>query len=272
MIRTDSSGACHGCRRARHERRESSAMADICPRSRTRRVSCTSRTSRAWTTAIAPDPQGRRLADLAGIRRNARVFVPTQADIDRYSHIIQAAAKAYGVEASLVHAVISAESGLRPLHAVSRTGAMGPHAAHARIPRARYGVAEHDGSRGGEHPRRRALPPRPAADAFKGRLDLTVAACDAGENAVITRRPSPCRITRKRATTSRRCWASARTSRSAARGVTRTIGHSRRPRGRWLCPTSLQSAAAWIRSSGQPDPRTSCACARAACGRSGTTE
>src|SRR5215203_566323 len=40
-----------------------------------------------------------------------RVFMPSQADIDRYSHIIRTAAKAYGVDQSLVHAVISAESG-----------------------------------------------------------------------------------------------------------------------------------------------------------------
>ena len=54
----------------------------------------------------------------------ARVFMPSQEDIQKYSAIIDTAAKAYGVDASLVHAVISAESGYNP-YALSRTGAMG---------------------------------------------------------------------------------------------------------------------------------------------------
>ena len=52
----------------------------------------------------------------------ARVFMPAQEDIQKYSAIINTAAKAYGVDASLVHAVISAESGYNP-YALSRTGA-----------------------------------------------------------------------------------------------------------------------------------------------------
>jgi len=54
----------------------------------------------------------------------AKVFMPSQADIEKYANIIQTASKAYGVEASLVHAVISAESGY-DRYAISRTGAMG---------------------------------------------------------------------------------------------------------------------------------------------------
>src|SRR5258706_5238561 len=55
---------------------------------------------------------------------NAKVFMPSQADIEKYGAIIKTASKAYGVDASLVHAVISAESAYNPF-AVSRTGAMG---------------------------------------------------------------------------------------------------------------------------------------------------
>src|SRR5437870_8334286 len=53
-----------------------------------------------------------------------RVFMPAQEDIQKYASIIQTASKAYGVEASLVHAVISAESAYNP-YAISKTGAMG---------------------------------------------------------------------------------------------------------------------------------------------------
>src|SRR5258708_26895049 len=54
----------------------------------------------------------------------AKVFMPSQEDIQKYANIIQTASKAYGVEPSLVHAVISAESAYNQ-YAVSRTGAMG---------------------------------------------------------------------------------------------------------------------------------------------------
>src|SRR5258705_9364876 len=54
---------------------------------------------------------------------NAKVFMPSQEDIEKYAAIIQTASKAYGVEASLVHAVISAESSYNQ-YAISRTAAM----------------------------------------------------------------------------------------------------------------------------------------------------
>src|SRR5258708_34436105 len=55
---------------------------------------------------------------------NAKVFMPSQADIEKYANIIQTASKAYGVDASLVHAVISAESQYNR-YAVARTAARG---------------------------------------------------------------------------------------------------------------------------------------------------
>src|SRR5438132_14338273 len=45
---------------------------------------------------------------IAGSVTPGRVFMPSQADIDKYSAIIRTASKAYGVDASLIHAVISA--------------------------------------------------------------------------------------------------------------------------------------------------------------------
>ena len=36
----------------------------------------------------------------------AKVFMPSQADIEKYAHIITTASKAYGVDASLVHACL----------------------------------------------------------------------------------------------------------------------------------------------------------------------
>src|SRR2546423_5172070 len=43
-----------------------------------------------------------------------RVFMPSQADIQKYASLIQTASKAYGVDASLIHAVISAGSPSNP--------------------------------------------------------------------------------------------------------------------------------------------------------------
>ena len=112
---------------------------------------------------------------------STRVYMPTQADIDRYSHIIQAAAKAYGVDASLVHAVISAESGY-DRYAVSRTGAMGLMQLMPDTAR-RYGVQNMMDPVENIHGGVRYL--RDLLTMFKGRVDLAVAAYNAGENAVI---------------------------------------------------------------------------------------
>jgi soluble lytic murein transglycosylase-like protein len=110
-----------------------------------------------------------------------RVFMPSQADIERYSHIIETAAKAYGVDISLVHAVISAESNY-DRYAISRTGAMGLMQLMPDTAR-RYGVQNIMDPTENIHGGVRYL-----ADLlvmFKGRLDLAIAAYNAGENAVI---------------------------------------------------------------------------------------
>jgi soluble lytic murein transglycosylase-like protein len=111
----------------------------------------------------------------------ARVFMPSQADIEKYSHIITTAAKAYGVEASLVHAVISAESGY-DRYAISRTGAMGLMQLMPDTAR-RYGVQNMMDPTENIHGGVRYL--ADLLTMFKGRVDLTIAAYNAGENAVI---------------------------------------------------------------------------------------
>jgi soluble lytic murein transglycosylase-like protein len=110
-----------------------------------------------------------------------RVYMPSQQDLEKYASIIQTASKVYGVESSLIHAVISAESQYNQ-YAVSRTGAMGLMQLMPDTAR-RYGVQNMmdpaENIQGGV---------RYLADLlvmFKGRIDLAVAAYNAGENAVI---------------------------------------------------------------------------------------
>ena len=111
----------------------------------------------------------------------ARVFMPAQEDIQKYANIIQTASKAYGVDASLVHAVISAESAYNQ-HAVSRTGAMGLMQLMPDTAR-RYGVQNMMDPTENIHGGVRYL--RDLLSLFKGRIDLAIAAYNAGENAVI---------------------------------------------------------------------------------------
>ncbi len=110
-----------------------------------------------------------------------RVYMPSPEDIQKYSAIVQTAAKAYGVDASLVHAVISAESGYNP-YAVSRRGAMGLMQLMPDTAR-RYGVQNMMDPVENIHGGVRYL--RDLIAMFKGRLDLVIAAYNAGENAVI---------------------------------------------------------------------------------------
>jgi soluble lytic murein transglycosylase-like protein len=111
----------------------------------------------------------------------ARVFMPSQQDIEKYSNIIQTASKAYGVDASLVHAVISAESAYNQ-NAISRTGAMGLMQLMPDTAR-RYGVQNMMDPTENVHGGVRYL--RDLLALFKGRVDLAIAAYNAGENAVI---------------------------------------------------------------------------------------
>ena len=112
---------------------------------------------------------------------NTRVFMPSQEDIQKYAAIIQTAARAYGVDASLIHAVISAESAYNP-QAMSRTGAMGLMQLMPETAR-RYGVQNMMDPTENIHGGVRYL--RDLLAMFKGRIDLAVAAYNAGENAVV---------------------------------------------------------------------------------------
>lgn len=116
-----------------------------------------------------------------GAARVARLFMPAQADILRYSSIIDAASKTHGVDGALVHAVITAESGYNA-SAVSKAGARGlmqlmPDTA------ARYGVRDIHDPRENINGGVRYL--RDLITMFNGNLELAVAAYNAGENAVI---------------------------------------------------------------------------------------
>src|SRR6202521_2514972 len=116
-----------------------------------------------------------------GATSPARVFMPSQEDIEKYSNIIKTASRAYGVEASLVHAVISAESAYNP-YAVSRTGAMGLMQLMPETAR-RYGVQNMMDPTENIHGGVRYL--RDLLAMFKCRVDLAIAAYNAGEHAVI---------------------------------------------------------------------------------------
>ena len=111
----------------------------------------------------------------------AHVYMPSQAEIARYSSIVETAARTYGVEKALIHAVISAESGYNP-QAISRTGARGLMQLMPETAR-RYGVRNSmdpaDNIYGGVKYLHDLL------TMFKGDMKLAVAAYNAGENAVI---------------------------------------------------------------------------------------
>jgi len=110
-----------------------------------------------------------------------QAYTPTADELQRYASIIKTASQAYGVDAMLVHAVISVESGYNP-NATSRTGAQGIMQLMPDTAR-RYGVQNSmdpiENIHAGTHYLRDLLA------MFKGRLDLALAAYNAGENAVI---------------------------------------------------------------------------------------
>ena len=120
-------------------------------------------------------------APITGASRVAQMFMPAKADILRYSSIIEQASKKHGVDAALVHAVITAESGYNAA-ALSKAGASGlmqlmPDTAK------RYGVRNIwdpvENIQGGVRYLGDLL------KMFNGNLELAVAAYNAGENAVI---------------------------------------------------------------------------------------
>jgi soluble lytic murein transglycosylase-like protein len=107
--------------------------------------------------------------------------MPSQANIQRFASLIEAAARIHGVDSALVHAVISAESGYNPA-ALSKAGARGlmqlmPATAQ------RYGVQNIMDPQENIHGGVKYL--RDLLAMFSGNMELAVAAYNAGENAVI---------------------------------------------------------------------------------------
>ena len=111
----------------------------------------------------------------------AALYLPSIADMKRYSAIVESAARANGVDSALVHAVISAESGYNP-SAVSRTGARG-------LMQLMPATAERYGVQNIMDPTENIVAGvkylRDLLTMFQGNMELAVAAYNAGENAVI---------------------------------------------------------------------------------------
>lgn len=105
----------------------------------------------------------------------------SQAGKNRFASLVEAAARTYQVDAALLHAVISAESGYNPA-AVSNKGAVGLMQLMPETAR-RYGVENsfdpEQNIRGGTKYLSYLL------QLFGNNLELAVAAYNAGENAVI---------------------------------------------------------------------------------------
>ena len=111
----------------------------------------------------------------------ASSWLPSEVLIQRYAPIIDTAARAYGVDKNLVHAVISAESAYNPV-ALSKAGAMGLMQLMPDTAR-RYGVKNIFDPSENIHGGVRYL--RDLLVMFNGNIELAVAAYNAGENAVI---------------------------------------------------------------------------------------
>jgi soluble lytic murein transglycosylase-like protein len=109
------------------------------------------------------------------------VYMPSEADILKYSGIIDTASRTHGVDKSLVHAVIQAESGYNPA-AVSRKGATGLMQLMPDTAR-RYGVANAFDPVDNIHGGVRYL--KDLLAMFNGNVQLALAGYNAGENAVI---------------------------------------------------------------------------------------
>jgi soluble lytic murein transglycosylase-like protein len=139
-----------------------------------------------FTNIKGLDPRYRLLrkegsSAVPGSGNAARLYMPSAAEIARYSTIVDNAARTYGVDKALVHAVISAESGYNP-QAVSRTGAQGLMQLMPETAR-RYGVRDSMDPRENIYGGVRYL--RDLLTLFKGDLKLVIAAYNAGENAVV---------------------------------------------------------------------------------------
>ncbi len=110
-----------------------------------------------------------------------QVLMPREESIRLFAPIIESASRTHGVDAALVHAVISAESGYNP-GAVSRAGARGIMQLMPDTAR-RFGVQNIMDPSDNIHGGVRYL--RELMKLFNGNMELAVAAYNAGENAVI---------------------------------------------------------------------------------------
>ena len=117
----------------------------------------------------------------SAVPRSGQAWMPSEADIRRFSSIIDVAARSHGVEAALVQAVITAESGFNP-NAISRAGASGLMQLMPDTAR-RYGVRNIFDPVENIHGGVRYL--RDLLAMFKGDMRLALAGYNAGENAVI---------------------------------------------------------------------------------------
>lgn len=104
-----------------------------------------------------------------------------QAGKSRFAPLVEAAARAYQVDAALLHAVISAESGYNPA-AVSSKGAVGLMQLMPETAR-RYGVGNSFDPEQNIHGGTKYL--SDLLQMFNNNIELAVAAYNAGENAVI---------------------------------------------------------------------------------------
>ncbi len=117
----------------------------------------------------------------SSIPRSGQAWMPSEADIRRFSSIVEVAAKSHGIEPALVQAVITAESGFNP-NALSRKGASGLMQLMPETAR-RYGVQNIFDPVENVHGGVRYL--RDLLAMFNGDMRLALAGYNAGENAVI---------------------------------------------------------------------------------------
>ncbi len=117
----------------------------------------------------------------SSIPRSGQAWMPSEADIRRFSSIVDVAARSHGVEPALVQAVITAESGFNP-NALSRKGASGLMQLMPDTAR-RYGVQNIFDPVENVHGGVRYL--RDLLAMFNGDMRLALAGYNAGENAVI---------------------------------------------------------------------------------------
>jgi soluble lytic murein transglycosylase-like protein len=135
-----------------------------------------------YTNAPGEGPYQRLSSLMEEVGKSNRAnALPVKANVAAFAPHIEKAADEVGIEAALVHAVITAESGYNP-GAISKTGAQGLMQLMPGTAK-RYAVKDafdpKQNIRGGTRYLRDLL------DQFDNNIELAVAAYNAGENAVI---------------------------------------------------------------------------------------